>query len=77
MVTIGGIDELSGDANAVAVLADAAFENGVDVQDLPDCLKIFITVLERERRRSRGDKDNTVGATANRYLHYRALLSGA
>ena len=55
MITVGNVHELSGDAKAVAHLADAALENRRDLQLPSDLADVLVLSLERERRRARRD----------------------
>src|SRR5262245_42524222 len=51
VIAVGDVDELSGDAQPVPGLADAAFEYGRDAQFLADVSNVDLASAEPERRR--------------------------
>ncbi len=55
MVAVGDVDELGGDPEPVAGLADAALEDGLHVELFPDLADVLFGTLELERRGAGGD----------------------
>ena len=52
VIAVGGAIQLRGDADAIAIAREAAFEHRVHVQLLPDAAHVFALALKGERRGS-------------------------
>ena len=52
MVTVGGINQLGGDSQAVFGFADTAFQDKFDIEPLADNTNIFLLIFIGKRRGS-------------------------
>ncbi len=60
MKSVRRLDELRGDANAVACLPDAPFQNVLDVETPADLADVGILAAERKRGRPAWGGDDTI-----------------